>query len=129
MNDISHFEVIIAVVAIGGLMSTAVQFILTSRGRKARTSANGADAMESLTETVNNLSDGIRKIRAQLDIERKARLLAEAQLSILQQQFDIMAVDYRRMMIENEARLAILQTRFDKKEAENIALTKELDNQ
>ena len=110
MDEITQFDWLLAFVAVGGIILNITIVALSRRGQVAKTKADNADAYESLSATVNNLSAQVKALRLDLEIERKARLLAEAMLAALQTKFTALEAKYNALedrytasLFENEA--------------------------
>ena len=103
MDQPTTVDIIIAFVAVGGLISTITQFILSAKGRRSESNANEADAIESLTESVRKLYARIDELQNQLDRERIARRVAEERLADLTRRFVILEAENKRLAFENKA--------------------------
>ena len=99
----STVNAILALVAVGSLISTIAQFILSARGRHSQSNAQDADAIESLTESISKLYARIDGLQNQLDTERVARRVAEERLSDLTRRFVILEAENRQLAFENKA--------------------------
>ena len=99
----STVNAILALVAVGSLISTIAQFILSARGRRSQSNAQDADAIESLTESISKLYARIDGLQNQLDTERIARRVAEERLSDLTRRFVILEAENRQLAFENKA--------------------------
>ena len=72
------------------------QFYLSRRGRDARSRADDADAYESLVNTVTKLSTEIKDLRRELDVERRARELADKRVAELETEIAMIKIQYKR---------------------------------
>ena len=103
MDKSTTVDIIIAFVAVAGLISTFVQFALSARGRRSEANSHDADAIERLTESVSKLYSRIDSLQAQLDTERIARRVAEERLSDLTRRFVILEAENKQLAFENKA--------------------------
>jgi chromosome segregation ATPase len=102
-SNITTADIVLAFVAVGGLASSIVQFILTARDRKATASAQDADAIESLTASVSRLYSRIDELQSELDKERIARRMAENKLQDLTRRIVVLENENTSLRLENEA--------------------------
>ena len=109
MNEVTIAD-ILAFIGIAALFAANMaQFILSGRGRGAEAQANEADAIESLTMSVNSLHSKVQELEAKLDTERMARRIAEAKFADLQRRFVILENDNRLLVMENAALIDALK--------------------
>jgi len=96
-------DIIIAFVAVAGLISTFVQFALSARGRRSEANSKDADAIESLTESISKLYARIDGLQNQLDSEIVARRIAESKLQDLTRRIVILETENTALKLENAA--------------------------
>ena len=113
MEQPTTADIIIAFVAVGGLISTFIQFGLSARGRRSDSNSKDADAIESLTTSINQLYSRIDALQAQLDRERIARRVAEERLADLTRRFVLLEHENKRLAFENTALLEALRINRD----------------
>ena len=106
-------DIIIAFVAVGGLISTAVQFFLSAKGRKSEAGAHDADAIESLTRSVSASNSRIDELQRRLDSEIIARRIAESKLQDLTRRIVILETENTALKLENAALLEALRINRD----------------
>lgn len=96
-------DIIIALVAVGGLISTAIQFILSAKNRKSEANSHDADAIESLTRSVSASNARIDELQKRLDSEIIARRIAESKLQDLTRRIVILETENTALKLENAA--------------------------
>jgi outer membrane protein TolC len=105
--EVTTVDWIIAIVAIGGILLNMTIAVLSRRGQLAKANADNAGAYESLSETVTNLARQVRELRVELDVERRAREIAEQKVAALQRKIEELEFKYRRdvtrLKLENSA--------------------------
>ena len=114
MDQSTTADIVIAFVAVGGLLSSFILFGLSAKSRKAADGANDAGAIADLTESVSKLYTRIDELQAQLDRERIARRVAEERLADLTRRFVLLEHENKRLAFENTALLEAL--RIDRNE-------------
>ena len=103
MEQPTTVDIIIAFVAVGGLISTAMQFFLSAKGRRAEAGAHDADAIESLTRSVSASNSRIDELQRRLDSEIIARRIAESKLQDLTRRIVILETENTALKLENAA--------------------------
>ena len=101
--DPTTVDIIIAFVAVGGLISTVAQFFLSAKGRKSEAGAHDADAIESLTRSVSASNSRIDELQKRLDSEIVARRIAESKLQDLTRRIVILETENTALKLENAA--------------------------
>jgi len=101
--DPTTVDIIIAFVAVGGLISTVAQFFLSAKGRKSEAGAHDADAIESLTRSVSASNSRIDELQKRLDSEIIARRIAESKLQDLTRRIVILETENTALKLENAA--------------------------
>ena len=101
---------ILAIVAIGSLISSAAQFFLSAKGRKSAAGAHDseakssdADAIESLTRSVSASNSRIDELQRRVDCEIIARRIAENKLQDLTRRIVILEIENTALKLENTA--------------------------
>ena len=107
MDEFTTADRVIASIAVGGLIIQFMIMVLSRRGHLAKMRADDADAYESLSATVASLSVQVKDLRRELDIEHRARELAERKVEGLRRKIEELEARYHRdvtrLEFENEA--------------------------
>ena len=113
MDEFSVADQIIAFVAIAGIFLNTTIMLLSRRGQVAKARADDADAYESLSATVGSLSKQVADLRRELDIERRARELAEEKVAVLQTKIEELEARYHRDVTRLESENSALIETID----------------